>query len=78
VGTVPRPSAISKLVSTMEQDPFVGGCCGEITVRQYRCYDPLHAAQFFEYKQAHLLDKTFQSFFGYLTVLPGAFSAVRY
>lgn len=116
VGTVPRPNAISKLVSTMEQDPFVryslvsiccfrswccnpalhipplpwphvplsflrpqiGGCCGEITVRKYRCYDPLHAAQFFEYKQAHLLDKTFQSFFGYLTVLPGAFSAVRY
>ena len=38
----------------------------------------IRKAQMFEYIFAHMMDKNFESFFNFLHVLPGAWSAYRY
>lgn len=38
----------------------------------------LFCAQFVEYKLSHYLDKSFESAFGFVSVLPGAFSTFRW
>ena len=78
IGTRADDYAITKLYKYMLNNPTCGGCCGEIEVdfSTHKDFDLsylLKSAQYYEYKLSHSPDKCCESFFGYNSVLPGAY-----
>lgn len=82
IGTRPDDYAIAKLYKYMINNKKCGGCCGEIEV-DFTGNEHLSwthfvlQAQYYEYKLGHSPDKCCEGFFGYITVLPGAYSMYR-
>jgi chitin synthase len=82
VGTMPGSTSLYHLWKVFDINCNIGGACGELVVSKSKSVwnlwkNPLVAAQNFEYKMGDIFDRSLESVFGYITVLPGAFCAYR-
>ena len=71
-----RRDSFARLYAGLVSRPRIGGACGEIEVWKWT-KNPVTLMQYFEYKSNQFLAKTFESFFGMVTCLPGAFCMIR-
>ena len=78
VGTMPLPNSLFLLYEAMATQKDLAGCCGEIRPMDPDIWKVVVPAQVVEYKFSHIFDKALESILGYITVLPGAFSAYRW
>jgi chitin synthase len=78
VGTMPLPNSLFYLYEAMATQKDLAGCCGEIRPMDPDIWKIVVPAQVVEYKFSHIFDKALESVLGYITVLPGAFSAYRW
>ncbi len=70
VGTVPTETTISRLMRSMDRTPKIAGVCGKLTTyRPNFCQVTVPIS--------NILDRSMGSVFGFIHVLPGAFSAYR-
>lgn len=83
IGTEPRKGAINQSVTYLENNLNVGGVCGTVDVEVKKvCYKNcmegfVRYSQYYEYKISNYLDKAAENLFGFISVLPGAFSVYR-
>ena len=87
-GSIPLWKSISSIIWHMESIPEVGGAWGEIEVMLPEKKEDgsdisfvesiLQRGQYVEYKLSHYMDKAAESLFGFVSVLPGAFSTFRW
>jgi chitin synthase len=81
-GSKPGSKSILNLWEAFYNTKNLGGAFGEVQVtlgnKWQQLLNPLVAAQNFEYKINNIFDKPLASAFGYIDILPGAFSAYRY
>jgi len=68
--------SLGRLYHGIMESRCIGGACGEIEVWKWT-KNMITLMQFFEYCSNQFLAKTFESFFGMVTCLPGAFCMVR-
>ena len=79
VGTEPHKDSMFYMLKAFEKDENIAGVCGEIIPKSdCSSFNVLYHAQIVEYKFSHILDKALETLIGYISVLPGAFSAYRW
>jgi len=80
IGTKPLKQSINKLYQYMWCNDDIGGACGDMGVdlKIAKGHFLLNYAQYMEYLLSHYIDKAFEGFFSYQSVLPGAYSILRW
>jgi len=78
-GTKPCEGSLLDMKHFLDSHPYVGGVCGEIVPEESGCcLSKVASSQIWIYKYGHCIDKPYDDQIGYLTVVPGAFCALRW
>ncbi|CAG8494443.1 15624_t:CDS:10, partial [Cetraspora pellucida] len=84
-GVKPSYDSLYNLWETLSVNPQIAGVCGNISFtkggkggNKIRLLNPIVGAQTFNYERLNILDKQFESAFGYITPISECFSAYQY